>query len=371
MLCSQRRILLLFANHPRLTSLHQKITDYAIFDKDLEVIDPSGVKLYGLKNYKGAFKLIHALVQVFYCTERSGLTFRLCYDKARQNIRVSWNAEVVPKAIFGGVRTTLHVDGISVYEISRKSGMITQHRIEHLVINDDHIKPREGIFALLRNEHEESVPVFSSDHDESISVLQGRSSSDSTGKLNGALEFRSAQQSSLFTRHDSSDEIMTSSTTLQAAADGNDNAGDSFPGLDWDAYEKKNASRKKFGLKAITPEEFLEMEAQIQQLDSRQRQQAASASAAAEIAKKSKSRREGFLEKLLGDIVPEACESNFDCVRPEICCDFGFKKVCCSSGSMVGNQGWERALVPVPVDVYQPGQGPQQPGTGGQSGRYY
>lgn len=319
-------------------------TEFSIFDKDLEVIDPSGVKLHGLKNYKGAFTLMHAIVKFFYCTERSGLTFRMCYDKARRNIRVSWNAEVVPKAIFGGVRTTLHVDGISVYEISRKTGMITQHRIESLVINDKPITPSEGVFALLRNEHDESVPVFNSQ----------------------SLEFRHAQHSSLFAAtHEPANERESLTALMGALDDSSDGIPrEAYPGLDWEAYDRKNASRKKFGLGPMTPEEFMETEAQIQQLASQQQQRAASASTAAatEVSDKSKNRGESFLEKLFGGIGPEACESNFDCYRPEVCCDFGFKKICCSSGSMVGNAGLEAALVPVPADIYPDGQEPPRPG---------
>ena len=323
----------------------QSTTEFSIFDKDLEVIDPSGVKLHGLKNYKGAFALMHAIVKFFYCTDRSGLTFRMCYDKARRNIRVSWNAEVVPKAIFGGVRTTLHVDGISVYEISRKTGMITQHRIERLVINDNPITPSEGVFAMLRNEHDESVPVFNSQ----------------------SLEFRQAQHSSLFSSiYKSSDETLSSTALMGASDDSSEGSmpREAYPGLDWDAYARKNASRKKFGLGPVTPEEFMETEAQIQQLASQQQQQAASASAAAatEVTEKSKNRGESFLDKLFGSIGPEACESNFDCHRPEVCCDFGFKKICCASGSMVGNRALEAPLVPVPADIYPDGQEPGRTG---------
>ncbi|KAG7359066.1 EF hand domain containing protein [Nitzschia inconspicua] len=48
----------------------------------------------------------------------------------------------------------------------------------------------------------------------------------------------------------------------------------------------------------------------------------------------------------LGD--EDACESNFDCVRPEVCCDFHFKKFCCSSGEMTRNLQLQYATVPVP-----------------------
>jgi hypothetical protein len=43
-----------------------------------------------------------------------------------------------------------------------------------------------------------------------------------------------------------------------------------------------------------------------------------------------------------------ACESNFDCVRPEVCCDFLFKKFCCSSGKMAHDLQLQYATVPVP-----------------------
>lgn len=319
--------------------------EFCIFDKEVEVIDPSGVKLHGLKNYKNAFRLMHAIVQVFYCPERSGLTFRMCYDTARKNIRVSWNAEVIPKAIFGGVRKPLHVDGISIYEISRKSGMITQHRIERLVVNDTPVEPQQGIFALLRNEHDESVPILNCNH-----------AAEQPPPTNSLLEFRRHplnQPSSLF-------DSEASSTSLAAVSAGDKKeVDDSYPGLDWDAYERKNAYRKKFGLEPLSPEEFLENEAVVNQMETQQRQRAASASAAAELTKQTKSRQQGFLNRLFGDLIPGQCESNFDCDRPEICCDFGFKKVCCASGTMVGNQVMQPVLVPVTVDIYPPGQEPR------------
>ena len=58
-----------------------------IYHSDLEVIDPTGVSLHGLSNYKRAFSFIHAVVYMFYCEEKSGLTFRSTYDWARKAIR--------------------------------------------------------------------------------------------------------------------------------------------------------------------------------------------------------------------------------------------------------------------------------------------
>jgi hypothetical protein len=44
----------------------------------------------------------------------------------------------------------------------------------------------------------------------------------------------------------------------------------------------------------------------------------------------------------------DTCESNFDCRYPEVCCDLGFKKSCCSSGQTARNLRLEYATVPVP-----------------------
>jgi len=90
-------------------------TDFSVYAPDLEVVDPSGVKIHGVKNYKNAFRLVHTVVNLFYCPERSLLTFRLVYDWARNEIRVSWNAEVVPKAIFGGTNTLVSARGLRTF----------------------------------------------------------------------------------------------------------------------------------------------------------------------------------------------------------------------------------------------------------------
>jgi hypothetical protein len=101
--------------------------------------------------------------------------------------------------------------------------------------------------------------------------------------------------------------------------------------MDWEALERKNIARKKFGLKPMTPEEFVDLQKQVQELDTKQQQRAAAA--AAEMAeKKSKEENPGFLKKLFGAALEDTCESNYDCQSPEVCCDFGFKKMCCSSG---------------------------------------
>lgn len=310
--------------------------DFSIYDKHIEVVDPSGVKVHGLSAYKYTFRLLHTLVKFIYCPSRSGLTFRMCFDKARQSIRIHWNAEVVPREIFGGSRTTLFVDGISVYEMDRVTGSITQHRIEQLLINNNPVRPAEGVFAALRNEHTVTVPSFSKSEDRSVVV-----------RYQQPLFPGPRGPSSLFAMEASRDDDEDKNNDTNG---GNQQ----YPNLDWEALERKNKSRKKFGLDPLSPEEFLEVEAQVKQMDLQQKQRAATDAAAAAAGTSQKRKSGGFFDKLLGGAaaaLQDTCETNFDCERPEICCDFGFKKVCCSSGSLVGlqQQQQRQALAPVPV----------------------
>lgn len=315
--------------------------DFSIYDPDLELIDPSGVKLHGVKNYKAAFRLLHAVVSIFYCPHQSILKNRMCFDKARQNVRIHWNAEVIPKAIFGGQKSKLHVDGISVYEISRVSGNITQHRIERLVINDTPIVPEQGVFAALRGYYNkksdnEGIPVWNSQLE---------------ANFNEVVPFRTFSPTStsvLF--HRTTEDILPPSQLAAASPDSSDTTSVLDPLAD--ALEKKNAARKKFGLDPLSLEEFAELQEEVSQLDAQQKQRSA-VSAAEMAAKKKKEERGGIFKKLFNNALQDTCESNWDCQRPEVCCDFGFKKMCCSSGMRIldGPQSRQGQLAEIPVTI--------------------
>jgi hypothetical protein len=298
------------------------------------VVDPSGFTLNGIRNYKQAFHLVHGIVNVFYCPEKSLLTFRMVHDCARNNIRVSWNAEVVPKAIFGGDRSMLHVDGISVYELN-SLGKVSQHRVEHLMINDMPVETERGIFHALRNECKDAdcIPAFV--------------------KANGNDDhFIARFQTSPFMGTKSLFDVE-STTTLQALSTSSASEGNGdLAGLDRDALDRKNKTRKKFGLKPLTVEEFMEIEAQVQQMgiDETIKQQAATSNDAAEMPQQENKKKSGFLSNIFGQVFEDTCESNYDCKRPEICCDFGFKKQCCSSGAMVGSTEMMPVRIPITKD---------------------
>jgi hypothetical protein len=80
-----RAIDTLRSDYPELLT---KNPSWNIYHSQLEVVDPSGVSLMGLENYKMAFSFIHGVVKWFYCEEKSALTsIRVGYDWARKCIR--------------------------------------------------------------------------------------------------------------------------------------------------------------------------------------------------------------------------------------------------------------------------------------------
>ncbi|KAL7558778.1 hypothetical protein ACA910_018282 [Epithemia clementina (nom. ined.)] len=340
-----------------------KAPDFSIYCKEMEFVDPSGVHVNGLRSYQNAHRLLHTIIKFLYCPEKSSITSaRMCYDPVKHNIRVSWNAEVVPREIFGGTRSILHVDGISVYEFNRATGEIVQHRVEYLVMNNQAVQPKEGLVAALQQYHGVTVPSSCCQFDDdSLKKLQEKDLFNvpfAVFKPNQesllAKDSRSTLKSFEASRSDSGDNSDASalSSSSSAAADG----------VNWEALERKNKSRKKFGLAPLTPEEFLKLESKVKVMDAeqqmkRQQQQAAAAAAQAQEEKRNKKAR--VLDKLFGNVLKDTCETNYDCTRPEVCCDFGFKKMCCSSGSPV--LGLQPAYVPVPVETADyPGQPPSR-----------
>ena len=364
------------------------IIDYSIYSSDLELIDPSGFHVHGVKNYGSSIRLVHTLVGLFYCPDQSDVKFRMCFDKARQNIRIHWNANVVPKAIFGGEKTTLHVDGISIYELDRQTGNITQHRLERLVMNDDQITTEQGIFAALRKQaiasHVDGIPSFHR-HMEAMTKIAGKKQHGDIKRKNfpdNVIRFHGNNLNGLNRRGSvlfgdendyslsSSNSFVTASssrsrpTALSSSRTGKADGGDqSIPHntevMMTDALEKKNEARKKFGLKPLTMEEFLELEQQIQDMEMQQQKKAAAAAMEAmelERVKEQQKNRGGLLGKLFGEAMKDTCDSNYDCEQPEVCCDFGFKKMCCSSGMRVvdGFNNRQGQLAEVPVPIYNP-----------------
>mmetsp|Transcript_34723 Transcript_34723/g.81869 ORF Transcript_34723/g.81869 Transcript_34723/m.81869 type:complete len:256 (+) Transcript_34723:130-897(+) len=127
----------------------KKTPDYSIYHEDITVVDPSGVQLTGIENYKSSIKFFQQFVAFWFQSERNGLQYRLVYDFARSSIRVSWHAVLVPKMPLG---KPLHVDGISMYRLETETGKIIEHKLENLSINNTPIVPPYGVFSLVQQE---------------------------------------------------------------------------------------------------------------------------------------------------------------------------------------------------------------------------
>lgn len=130
-----------------------KTPDFSIYHEDISVIDPSGVQLTGLTNYKSAFAFLQTFQKFWFQNDdaNNGLQFRMVYDFFRASIRISWHVVLIPKfPLFGS--SQLNVDGISYYQLDRGTGKILEHKIETLVMNNTPVAPPFGILSLLQQD---------------------------------------------------------------------------------------------------------------------------------------------------------------------------------------------------------------------------
>lgn len=128
-------------------------------------------------------------------------------------------------------------------------------------------------------------------------------------------------------------------------------ADNSLP-YDADAFQRKNDSRKKFGMPPLSVEEFIKVEEEVRHMDAINKKKASYMAEKMSQSKKDKE-KDSFLSNIFGGVLKNGCESNFDCERPQVCCDVGFKKICCSNGLGIVDgiplERWERARLRVPL----------------------
>lgn len=132
-------------DYPKL--LHT-MPEFSIYHDQIKVVDPSGVQLSGVKSYKQSFRFTQTIIGLFYDVDKSMINHRMVYDWARQSIRISWNAMIVPKVV-GNRRNALYVDGASVYKLDAESGKIVEHKIENVVVNGTPLSPPYPVQEML------------------------------------------------------------------------------------------------------------------------------------------------------------------------------------------------------------------------------
>ncbi|KAK1732771.1 hypothetical protein QTG54_016483 [Skeletonema marinoi] len=121
----------------------------------------------------------------------------------------------------------------------------------------------------------------------------------------------------------------------------------------WKELEERNQVRRKFGMAPLTPEQFVVLQAQIADMEVKGQAKLTVAKD-----KREKEESDALLEKnsnsnsnVMKDffgLFEDTCESNYDCSRPEVCCDFGFQRRCCDGGKTAKSLYGEYALIPVP-----------------------
>jgi len=132
------------------TMIH-KTPDFSIYHDEIKVVDPSGVQISGISNYKSSFSFVQTMSKFFYNMDESTVQYRMVYDFARQSIRIPWNAVLVPKVV-GNRRNALYLDGISVYKMDSKSGKIIEHTVEKVLVNNIPLTQPNMLLNVLRSE---------------------------------------------------------------------------------------------------------------------------------------------------------------------------------------------------------------------------
>lgn len=307
-------------------------------------------------------------------------------------------ADSSPAAVFGQPHPPPpsskchHVDGISVYELDWTTGKIIQHRVEQLVYTNNAQPIMVMDEVMLRQAAKVvggGIPVRMVESDDSYNL--NRQSSSNTPEDIGSfmVEFRppmfnSFRPSSLFAMEaeqpsklqpstaankiSSSNDVMSTTTptnnkidvsavdeaSSKSSASASGDAGVVVTMIDTVAFDAKNKSRQKFGLKPLSVEEFLNIEHQVEQLAHAQQEAIKEAKLLSQQQQAEKEAATGpsLFDKVFGSVMKnlDTCESNFDCERPQVCCDYIFAKKCCTSGSpILSNTSKQLQYARIPV----------------------
>ncbi|KAL7539023.1 hypothetical protein ACHAXR_008972 [Thalassiosira sp. AJA248-18] len=133
----------------------KRAPDFSIYHDSISLTSATDgqLQLSKLSSYKKAFGVMRTMLSLLYDTDKSVIQSRMVYDATRTQIRVSFNANLVPKM----GKKMVHVDGISVYSIDLSptmkedengtlqpnggAGKIIEHRIEKMLVNGAALQP--------------------------------------------------------------------------------------------------------------------------------------------------------------------------------------------------------------------------------------
>lgn len=133
------------------------LLDYCIYSKEIVLTSTNTPLTTSLSSYQKAISVSRSMLNLLYDPEKSIIQNRMVYDSSRCQIRISFNAQLVPRNVLA---RRVYIDGISVYSIDmapvmkngvrrEDGGKIVEHKIEKLLVNGVGMKPPYlGLFGL-------------------------------------------------------------------------------------------------------------------------------------------------------------------------------------------------------------------------------
>jgi len=306
--------------------------DLSIFTSEMELHDPSGRRLKGLKQYEKVFDMLRFLRRT--TMQDAQVTYRLVVVDER--IRVRWTAKVWLRdpalgltKMANGEPIVVHLDGVSNYDLDAE-GKIYKHTIDNIIMNGPAMaEPVQLAFAW-----------------------------PSLGLATPELALPTAG----FLRPLDATQGWTPPPQLKAffappAAEGSARTRATQPIAAQPAKRRGGAPQAMAAPGDETP---MERAARERAEDAAKAAQLASMRAPAEEKK----------EGLFGMTMPQPCDTSYDCERPDVCCDLLFGSFCCSSGLMIPQKSPEASLqrqaIPIPVEADNGGgNAPRYPGGNG------
>ena len=95
---------------PLSASIH---TDYSIYSTEISLTSlQTPIATSSLSSYQRAIAITRTMLSLLYDPDRSTVQIRMIYDSTRCQIRVSFQAELIPRNVLA---SRAYIDGISVY----------------------------------------------------------------------------------------------------------------------------------------------------------------------------------------------------------------------------------------------------------------
>jgi len=292
--------------------------DLSIFNTNIELHDPSGKRLGGIKQYERVFDALRFLRRTTMQDAQVGV--RLVADDS--TIRVRWNAKLWMRDPATGLNTMVtgepalvHIDGVSIYDLD-KDGLIYRHRLENIVFTgQEPALPVQLAFAWPTSGYatpELAVPFFKSVGNALRTRVAGKPAPSCSAPSAPSTSVRRAPPPKASVSAGDADDVPE--TPMQRAA----------------RERAEDEEKRKRLVELRTP----------------------------------KAKKEGGL---FGLSAPQTCETSYDCDAPMVCCDLLFTTVCCTGGLLIpaadrGQPQMQRQAIPIPVEKPGPPQPPEYPG---------